>query len=103
MTEISAVQREEIVRVVRDTIRDELRTELDAVMLKTVASLLTTFGMNDDDKQEIRDDFAYLRRWRKTSENISRGGWIAIMTVLVSGIASAIWLGVKGFLVLKGG
>jgi len=104
MSDLSPRQKDEISAVVREAIKVQLHAELDTIVLKTVSSILTTFGMNDDDRADMRDDFAYLRRWRKTSENISRGGWIAIMTVLVSGFASAIWLAAKtAILVVKGG
>ena len=97
-SDLTPRQREQIA----DAVREALATELDHVMLKTVSGILTAFGMNEDERHEIRADFAYLRRWRKTSETVSRGGWVAISTVIVSGMASAVWLGIKAAFSLGG-
>lgn len=98
--------KQEISEIVREVLLEQQRTiapVTDAATLRVVSGILRSFGINDDDVSEIREDFAYLRRWRKTSEQISRGGWIAVMTVFVSGIASAIFIGVKAILAFKGG
>jgi hypothetical protein len=92
---------DEITAIVKRVLEEEKQIHaqaFDNIALRTVASILTAFGMNDDDRSEIREDFAYLRRWRKTAEQVQRGWWIAFMAVLVSGIASAFYLGVRAML-----
>lgn len=96
----------EIADVVREVLREQEQRVIaanDQATLKVVSGILTAFGINEDDRLEIREDFAYLRRWRKTSEAVSRGGWIAVATILVSGMASAVWIGIKAILAIKGG
>jgi hypothetical protein len=39
-----------------------------------------------------------LRRWRRTAERVTNTGVIAIVTVVVGGVASATWLGVKALI-----
>jgi hypothetical protein len=97
--------REEISLIVREVLAEERETQSvqqDAVVLKVVSAILTGFGINDDDRKEIREDFIYLRRWRQTSQQVQRGSWIAIMGVLISGLAGALILGIKALLGAKG-
>jgi hypothetical protein len=35
--------------------------DIDATVLKTIAAVLASFGINEDDRQELRADFSYLR------------------------------------------
>ncbi len=90
--------RDEVTQVVREVLSEERRIQkdaLDVVALKAVSAILTAFGMNDDDRIEMRADFRYLRHWRRAAESMQRGWWIAITALLVSGVASAIYLGLK--------
>lgn len=92
---------EEIRSVVREVISEERRLyadQTDVVILKTVAAILTTFGLEDEDKREIRDDFAHLRKWRKSVEAVERIGWTTAITVIVTGLLGALLLGVKALL-----
>jgi hypothetical protein len=43
----------------------------------------------------FRADLVYLRAWRKAVQQASGAGMIALFTVLLGGIAGALWLGVK--------
>jgi hypothetical protein len=69
--------------------------EIDAVVLKTIATVLTSFGINDDDRRELRADLSYLRRWRKSVELVQSYTFRAIITVIVTGFLGLVWLGVK--------
>jgi hypothetical protein len=102
---VACVTRDEIraliVQVVAETRAHQPVIE-DQVVLKVVSAILTGFGINEDDRAELREDFMYLRRWRETSEHIQHGGWIAVMTVLVTGLCGALVLGVKALLGIAG-
>jgi hypothetical protein len=69
--------------------------EIDAVVLKTIATVLTSFGINEDDRQELRADFGHLRRWRKSVEQAQSYTFRAIITVILTGFLGAVWLGIK--------
>lgn len=71
---------------------------LDTTMLKTVSAILTSFGIEDDERAEIKQDFQYLRRWRKTADRVTSAGVVAIVTVVIGGVASAVWLGFRSLL-----
>jgi hypothetical protein len=45
---------------------------VDEVVLKTVAVILKSFGLQEEDTTEIRLDFQHLRRWRKATKQIER-------------------------------
>jgi len=45
---------------------------VDEVVLKTVAVILKSFGLQEEDTREIRLDFQCRPRWRKTTEQIER-------------------------------
>ncbi|WP_314955893.1 hypothetical protein [Bradyrhizobium cosmicum] len=68
---------------------------IDAIVLKTVASVLASFGIEDDDRKEVRADFQHLRRWRKSVEQAQSYTFKAVITVLATGLMGAVWLGVK--------
>lgn len=95
------MQAHEVKAVVAEVLSEQHRlhnNEADEVVLKTIATILTSFGIDEQDRIELRADFQHLRRWRKSTEQITRAGWRAIATVIVTGICGAIWLGVKAML-----
>jgi PBSX family phage terminase large subunit len=44
---------------------------------------------------ELRADFQHLRRWRKSVEQAQSYTFKAVITVIVTGLVGAVWLGVK--------
>lgn len=72
--------------------------EIDEVVLKTIATILTSFGIEEEDRAELRADFVHLRRWRKSVEQAQGYGLKAIVTVIISGVIGAFWLGFKTML-----
>jgi hypothetical protein len=72
--------------------------EIDAVVLKTVATILTSFGIEEGDRRELRADFQHLRRWRRSVEQAQSYTFKAVITVIVTGLLGAIWLGIKATL-----
>jgi hypothetical protein len=65
------MRREDIRAVVAETLAEQQRlhhSDIDAVVLKAMATILTSFGIEEDDRRELRADFQHLRRWRKSVE-----------------------------------
>lgn len=92
------VQDQEIRAIVAETLAEQHRIQqesVDAIVLKAVASVLASFGIDDDDRKELRADFQHLRRWRKSVEQAQSYTFKAVITVLATGLMGAIWLGVK--------
>jgi hypothetical protein len=92
------IQDDEIRAIVAETLAEQQRHQqesIDAIVLKAVASVLASFGIEDDDRRELRADFQHLRRWRKSVEQAQSYTFKAVITVLATGLMGAVWLGVK--------
>lgn len=89
---------DEIRAVVAETLAEQQRLQqanIDAIVLRTVASVLASFGIEDDDRKELRADFQHLRRWRTSVEQAQSYTFKAVITVIATGLMGAVWLGVK--------
>lgn len=89
---------EEIRVIVAETLAEQQRVQqdsIDAIVLKAVSSVLASFGIEDDDRREVRADFQHLRRWRKSVEQAQSYTFKAVITVIATGLMGAVWLGVK--------
>jgi hypothetical protein len=89
---------DEIRVIVAETLAEQHRLQqdsIDAIVLKAVASVLASFGIEDDDRKELRADFQHLRRWRKSVEQAQSYTFKAVITVIATGLMGAVWLGVK--------
>jgi NADPH-dependent glutamate synthase beta subunit-like oxidoreductase len=98
---VTALQAADIRAIVVETLAEQQRLhqdDIDAVVLKTVATILTSFGIEEDDRKEVRADFQHLRRWRKSVEQAQSYTFKAVITVIVTGFVGAVWLGIKATL-----
>lgn len=92
------MREEEIRVIVAETLAEQQRLEresVDAIVMKAVASVLSSFGIEEDDRRELRADFQHLRRWRRSVEQAQSYTFKAVITVIVTGLLGAAWLGVK--------
>jgi ABC-type transporter Mla maintaining outer membrane lipid asymmetry permease subunit MlaE len=93
---------EDIRAIVAATLAEQQRLryeDIDAVVLRTVATLLTSFGIEEEqDRKELRADFQHLRRWRKSVEQAQSYTFKAVITVIVTGFVGAVWLGARAML-----
>jgi hypothetical protein len=95
---VNEMRDEDIRVVVAETLAEQQRlhqNDLDAVVLRTIASILTSFGIEEADRKELRADFQHLRRWRKSVEQAQSYTFKAVITVIITGVVGAVWLGVK--------
>jgi hypothetical protein len=72
--------------------------EIDATVSRTIVTVLASFGIEEEDRREIRADFEHLRRWRKGVEQAQSHTFKAVITVIVTGFVGAVWLGAIAFL-----
>lgn len=72
--------------------------DIDEVVLKTIATILTSFGIEEEDRKEIRADFVHLRKWRKSVEQAQGYTFKIVVTAIISGFIGAMWLGFKTML-----
>jgi len=47
---------------------------------------------------ELQKDLLHLRRWRKTMDTVETKGILVMVSLLISGIAAAFWIGFKDVL-----
>lgn len=87
-----------IVRATLDAEHERNTQRVDDLVIKAISTILTSFGIEDDDRKEVRLDFQHLRRWRKSVELVESVGWGAAITVIVSGLLGALWLGIKALI-----
>ncbi|MBV9459012.1 MAG: hypothetical protein JO141_16035 [Bradyrhizobium sp.] len=95
---MSELRDEDIRTIVAETLAEQERLhrdEVDAIVLRAIVTILTSFGIEEEDRREIRADFEHLRRWRKSVEQVQSYTFKAVITVIVTGFVGAIWLGVK--------
>jgi hypothetical protein len=95
---MNEMRREDIRAVVAETLAEQQRLhhgDIDAVVLKAMATILTSFGIEEDDRRELRADFQHLRRWRKSVEQAQSYTFKAAITIIVTGFVGAVWLGIK--------
>jgi len=88
-------------QVVAEVLSEQHRlhnNEVDEVVLKTIATILTSFGIEEEDRVELRADFQHLRKWRKSVEQAQSLTFKVVATAIVSGFVGAFWLGIKTML-----
>ena len=91
----------EIRQVVQAVLNEENERHvknLDDVVLKSIATILTSFGIEEVDRQELKADFVHLRSWRKSTEQFRNVTMKVVIVTIVTGIAGAIWMGLKDLL-----
>jgi hypothetical protein len=89
---------DEIRAIVMQTLAEQQaihQIDIEAVVVRAIATILTSFGIEEEDRRELRADFQHLRRWRKSVEQAQNYTFKAVITVIVTGFLGAIWLGVK--------
>src|SRR6201994_4987358 len=95
---MTEMQSDEIRAVVAETLAEQQRRhqdDIEAVVLKAMTTMLTSFGIEEGDRRELRADFQHLRRWRKSVEQAQNYTTKAVITIIVTGLVGAVWLGVK--------
>ena len=97
---MAATRDDHIREVIAETMAEQQRLhheDIDAVVLKAVA-ILTSFGVEDDDRRELRADLQHLRRWRKSVEQAQSYTFKAVITIVVTGFVGVVGLGIKALL-----
>lgn len=71
------------------------KADVEEVVRKTVQETFLQLGVASDNPLEMQKDMQHLRRWRESVESIQSKGVLAMVTVLVSGVLAAFWVGFK--------
>jgi hypothetical protein len=78
--------------------KDDIESTVSTAVQKGLSDLLLTFGIEEDDRKELRADFVHLRKWRKSVEQAQSYTVKTVITVMIGGFLGALWLGVKAVL-----
>jgi hypothetical protein len=95
---MSEMRNEDIRAVVAETLAEQQKIhhdDIDAFVLRTIATILISFGIEEGDRKEVRADLQHLRRWRKSVEQAQSYTFKAVITIIVTGFFGAVWLGIK--------
>ena len=95
---MSGLHEDDIKAIVVETLNEQQRfrrDDIDAIVLRAVATTLTSFGIEEEDRRDLRADLQHLRRWRKSVEQAQSYTFKAVVTVIATGLVGAVWLGVK--------
>jgi hypothetical protein len=95
------MQPHEVKAIVAETLAEQKRLhndDIDSVVLKTIATILTSFGIEEEDRKELQADFRHLRKWRKSVESATGITFKVAVTTLATGFLAAVWLGAKALL-----
>lgn len=98
---MTGLQAADVRAIVVETLAEQRRIrhdDIDAVVQKTVASTLISFGVDNEDRRELRADFQHLRRWRRSVEQAQSYTFKAVITIIATGFVGAVWLGIKAML-----
>ena len=71
------------------------RGELKDLMQEAVQDAFTRMGMDVLDPLEMQRDFQHLRDWRLAVTSVQSKGILTLMTLLITGIVAALWVGFK--------
>jgi hypothetical protein len=74
------------------------KDELSQMMEKAVQRGLADAGLyleDSDDRKEAREDFRFLRRWRRAADGAASKIGYAVITILTGGLLIALWVGIK--------
>lgn len=95
------MQDSEVRQIVSEVLAEQKRLhndQVDEVVLKTIATILTSFGIEEEDRVELRADFIHLRKWRKSVEQAQSLTFKVAITAIITGFVGACWLGFKAMI-----
>jgi len=69
------------------------REELREVIQEAVAETLKGIGIDEEDADQLRRDFAYLRDMRRASGTVKMTALLSLVGIVASGFATVVWLG----------
>src|ERR1700758_2885826 len=95
---------DEIRSVVVETLAEQQKiqqSDIEAVVVRAMATILASFGIEEEDRRELRADFQHLRRWRKSVEQAQSYTFKAVILAIASGLIGALWLGIQTIVALK--
>jgi hypothetical protein len=76
---------------------DEMERIAEAAADRAVGLLFERLGIRYSDPYEMQKDFAHLREWRLTCEQVRGKGMLTMLSITITGIVALLVLGFKGW------
>ena len=75
---------------------EQLRKIVHETVQQTVSETMLRLGVQVTDPIEMQKDFQHLRDWRKTTDSMKAKAMLAMVGLLVSGLAASAWMASRG-------
>ncbi len=82
-----------------ESLSDEEKLRVAAQVDHFMTVLLNRYGLQQQDVPKILDSLRWLQEHKAFIERIKSGGALSLVSILIMALASAVWQGVKAFLV----
>jgi hypothetical protein len=73
----------------------EFKEEVKTIVAESVRQTLMQLGIASNDPIEMQKDMQHLREWRQTMDSVKSKGLLTVLTMFLTGIAAAFWLGFR--------
>ena len=77
---------------------DAMRGEIVQAVDDGVTDALTRVGIDPEKPLEMQRDMQFVRDWRSTVSSVRKKGLLTAVGLIVAGLVSALWLGMKSLL-----
>ncbi|MFG1461705.1 hypothetical protein V5F77_02315 [Xanthobacter sp. DSM 24535] len=84
----------EMVTISREDLRELIREETNAAVHKAFADI-GLYADEAKEREEVREDFRHLRRWRRGTDAMAMTVGRAILLAITSGVMLMLWVGFK--------
>jgi hypothetical protein len=93
--DLSALLREAVSQTPPSKVASLSNDELESLVERGVKNAFTKIGIDCKNPLEMQKDFAFIRRVRKSADQIRSQGMITAVGILVTAVITVIWLGIK--------
>lgn len=66
---------------------------------EVVKQTLTSLGVDYNDPYDMQRDFLFMRDLRLASEKIKTRGFFVLISIVVTGVVAATWLGIRQLII----
>lgn len=84
--------------LVHSGLTSDQKQELQILIAESVKQTLIQLGITSNDPIEMQKDMQHLREWRKSMDSIRNKSILSLITIAVTGVAAALWIGLKELL-----
>jgi len=72
--------------------------DMRVIVKEAVQETLVQMGLDTSNPIDMQRDFQHLRDWRIAQEALRQKGAFVMVSIIVTGVASLLWIGFKSFI-----